>query len=73
MMKPISLKIEAKQLKLLEAVSKETHIPKSSLIRQGIELILRQHKEDAISASLQKEINSLLKEDKELLKKLSDA
>ena len=71
MLKPISLKIEANQLKVLDAVAKETHIPKTTLIRQGIDLILRQHKEDVVSARLQKEINSLLTEDKELLKRLA--
>lgn len=73
MLKPISLKIKEQQLKLLEALSRETHIPKSSLIRQGIDLIIRQHKEDVVSADLQKEINALLKEDAALLKRLSEA
>ncbi len=72
-MKPISLKIEEYQLKLLEAVSKSTHIPKSSLIRQGIELILKQHKEDIISDDLKEEIKLLLTEDESLLKRLSKA
>ena len=38
-MKAISLKLEDRQLKLLEQVSRTTHIPKSSLVRKGIELI----------------------------------
>ena len=71
-MKPISLKIEDHQYDLLEAVSQETHVPKSSLIRQGIDLILRQAKEDAISVELRREIDILLKEDKELLKRLAE-
>ena len=70
-LKPISLKIEPQQLKLLEAVSRETHIPKSALIRDGINLIIKQHKEDIVSADLQKEIDLLITEDKELLKKLA--
>jgi len=73
MLKPISLKIEETQLKILDAVSKETHIPKTTLIRQGIDLVLRRHKEDAVSAHLQKEINTLLTEDKKLLKRLAKA
>lgn len=72
-MKPISLKIEENQLRLLEAVSAETRIPKSTLIREGINFIIRQHKEDIVSADLQKEINLLLEEDKDLLKKLAKA
>lgn len=71
MMKSISLKIEKNQLKLLEALAKETHIPKSRLIREGIDLIIRKHKEDIVSSDLQEEIDMLIKEDKELLKKLA--
>jgi len=71
MMKAISLKIEKNQLKLLEALSRETHIPKSRLIREGIDLIIRKHKEDIVSSDLQEEIDILIKEDKELLKKLA--
>ncbi|HLF17762.1 MAG TPA: ribbon-helix-helix domain-containing protein [Candidatus Omnitrophota bacterium] len=71
MMKPITLKLEESQIKLLETVSKETHIPKSALIRQGIALIIKQHKEDIVSADLQTEIQALLKEDKTLLKRLA--
>jgi hypothetical protein len=72
-MKPISLKIEEDQLKLLEAVSAETHIPKSTLIREGIDFVIRQHREDIVSADLQKEIHALIDEDKDLLKKLAKA
>lgn len=72
-MKPISLKIENNQFKLLEGVSKETHIPKSALIRQGIDFILQQHKEDILSVDLQKDIQALLTEDEGLLKRLAKA
>ncbi|MFP4473847.1 MAG: ribbon-helix-helix domain-containing protein [Candidatus Omnitrophota bacterium] len=73
MMRSISFKIEETQLKFLEAVSSETHIPKSTLIREGINLIIRQHKEDIVSGEFQNEIDALIKEDKGLLKKLADA
>ena len=73
MLKAITLKVEEKQFKLLEAISDQTHVPKSALIRQGIELVLRQHKEDVISADLRNEIAHLLKEDEELLKRLAKA
>ncbi len=72
-MVPVSLKIEEYQIKMLEAVSKETHIPKSSLIRQGIDLILCQHKEDIVTADVQRKIDTLLKEDAHLLKRLAKA
>ena len=70
-LKPISLKVDPQQLKLLEAVSRETRIPKSTLIREGISLIIRQHKEDVVSPDLQKEIDAMIHEDAELLKKLA--
>jgi predicted DNA-binding protein len=73
MLKPISLKIEDQQLKMLDAVSKETRIPKSTLIREGIKFIIRQHREDVVSANLQKEIDLLINEDKGILEKLADA
>lgn len=72
-MKAISLKLEDRQLKLLDEVSRETHIPKSALVREGIDLILRQAKEDVISADLRREIDHLLKEDRGLLKRLAKA
>ena len=73
MLKPISLKLEERQVKLLEQISKATHIPKSALVRQGIDLILQRMKEDVISLEVRKEIDSLLKDDRDLLKRLSDA
>ena len=73
MLKPVSFKIDETQLRILDSVAKETHIPKTTLIRQGIDLILRRHREDAVSARLQKEIDALLAEDKELLKRLAKA
>lgn len=71
MLKAITLKVEVKQFKLLEEISSQTHVPKSALIRQGIELVLRQHKEDVISADLRSQIAHLLEEDEELLKRLA--
>lgn len=73
MLKAITLKVEVKQFKLLEEISSQTHVPKSALIRQGIELVLRQHKEDVISADLRSQIAHLLEEDEELLKRLAKA
>ena len=72
-MKAISLKLEDRQLKLLEQVSRTTHIPKSSLVRKGIELILLQAKEDVISADFRREVDALLSQDRELLKRLAKA
>lgn len=72
-MKAMSLKLDERQLKLLEQVSQATHIPKSSLVRKGIDLILLQAKEDMISADFRREVDSLLSEDRDLLKRLAKA
>lgn len=72
-MKAISLKLEDRQVELLDEVSRATHIPKSALVRMGIELVLRQMKEDVISVDLRREIDALLSEDRELLKRLAKA
>jgi hypothetical protein len=72
-MKAISLKLDEKELKLLDELSRTTHIPKSALVRKGIRLVLTQAKEDIISAELKREIDSILREDSKLLKRLSKA
>lgn len=71
--KAITLKLEDEQLRLLGIASKETHIPKSALIRKGIDLVLRQSKEDVLSLDFRNKVDQLLKEDRELLKKLAHA
>ena len=72
-MKAMSLKLEDRQLKLLEQVSRATHVPKSALVRQGIELILLRAKEDVVSAEFQREVDALVSQDRELLKRLAKA
>ena len=72
-MKAMSLKLENRQLELLEQVSRATHIPKSSLVRKGIELILLQVKEDVISTTFRREVDALLSHDRALLKRLAKA
>ena len=66
-MKAISLKLEDEQLRLLDEVSQVTHIPKSALIRKGIDLVLRETREEILSPQLRNEIDNLLKEDQKLL------
>ena len=73
MMKAISLKLEERQLKLLEEVSRTTRVPKSALIRQGVELVLIRAKEDMVSADFRREVDTLLREDQKLLKRLAKA
>ncbi len=70
-MKAISLKLEERQIKLLGEVSRATHIPKSALVRKGIDLVLRQTREEVLSPELRREIDSLMREDRPLLKRLA--
>lgn len=72
-MKAISLKLNERQVELLGQVSRATHIPKSALVRKGIDMVLREMKENVISAELRREIDELLTEDHELLKRLAKA
>ncbi len=72
-MKTISLKLNERQIKLLGDVSRSTKIPKSALIRKGIDLMLLQAKEDIVTAELRREIDELLSEDRQLLRRLSKA
>ncbi|MBI2350599.1 MAG: ribbon-helix-helix domain-containing protein [Deltaproteobacteria bacterium] len=72
-MKAISLKLNERQVELLDQVSRATHIPKSALVRKGIDMVLREMKENVISAELRREIDELLTEDHELLKRLAKA
>ena len=72
-MKAVSLKLEDRQLKLLDELSRVTRIPKSALVRKGIDLVLQQAKDDMISVELRREIDALLTEDRELLRRLAKA
>jgi len=65
--------LEDRQLELLDQVSKATRITKSALVRKGINLVLRQMKEDIVSSKLRREIDALLREDVELLRYLANA
>ena len=72
-MKAISLKLEDRQLHLLEQVSRATHVPKSALVRRGIDLVLQQVKDDVLSTEFRREVDALLSQDRELLKRLAKA
>ena len=70
-MKVISLKLEERQVKLLEEAARASHIPKSTLIRKGIDLVLEQLKSDVVSTEFRQEVDALLREDHALLKRLA--
>lgn len=72
-MRAMSLKLDEEQLKLLEQASKATNIPKSVLVRKGITLVLQQLKQDVVSGEFRREVDALLSEDREVLKRLAKA
>ncbi len=72
-MKTMSLKIGEQQLKLLKEMSRTTRIPQSALVRKGIELVLIQGKEDVITPEFRRAVDQLIREDRDILKRLADA
>ncbi len=72
MLKAYTVKIDEKMLKILTQISNRTHIPKSALIRKGIEMVITQADQDAVTPELRSEIESMLKEDKGLLDRLAE-
>ena len=69
---PVSFKVEKRQFKLLNKLAQETNIPKSVLIRQGIDLLLLRSKEEVLTPGLRREIETLLAEDQQVLKRLAE-
>ena len=69
---PVSFKVEKRQFKLLNKLALETNIPKSVLIRQGIDLLLLRSKEEVMTPGLRREIEALLAEDQQVLKRLAE-
>lgn len=72
-LKAYTTKLDEKTLRALRAVSEQTRISQSELVREGINLMLRKHAEEIVTPELQEEIESLLREDKGLLKRLAKA
>lgn len=71
--KALTTKLDTKTLRALKSVSERTRISQAELVREGIELVLRRHAEDAVTPELRNEIDLLLKDDAALLKRLSRA
>ncbi|MBI2069034.1 MAG: ribbon-helix-helix domain-containing protein [Elusimicrobia bacterium] len=72
-LKPFTTKLDKKTIDALKALSLKTRIPQSELVREGIALVLRRHAEDVITPYLRTEVEDLLQEDRNLLRRLSDA
>ncbi len=73
MLRPFNTKLDEKQIELLDKISVTTHIPKSILVRQAIDILINEYKEDIISPEFTKLVDESLKQNLGLLKKLSKA
>lgn len=73
MLKPFNTKLDERQIELLDRVSGTTHIPKSVLVRQAIDMLISEYKEDVISPAFTRVVDKSLRENLRLLKKLSKA
>lgn len=73
MLKPFNTKLDARQIELLDKVSAATHIPKAVLVRQAIDILIDEYKEDIISPEFTKLVDKSLRQNIRLLKKLSKA
>ena len=72
-MVPFTMKLEKNQAKLIEAIAKKTHVPKSSLIREGVELVIQKYREEVITSELRQLVDQSVQEDIQLLCKLAKA
>ena len=70
-LKQFTTKLDEKTLETLKRVSERTRIPQSELVREGISLALRRYAEDVLTPELRQEIESLLEEDRSVLKRLA--
>ncbi len=73
MLRPFNTKLDEKQIELLDKISITTHIPKSILVRQAIDILINEYKEDIISPEFTELVDESLKQNLGLLKKLSKA
>ncbi|MBF0254135.1 MAG: ribbon-helix-helix domain-containing protein [Candidatus Omnitrophica bacterium] len=71
-MKVITTKIEEQQDQRLKSLSKASHVPVSALIRKGIDLLLKQSQEDMLTSEFRKEVEAVILEDRDVLKRLAE-
>jgi len=68
-----STKLTPEQIKSLKKISDQTHIPQAVLVRQAINIIIEELKDKTVSLSFRNLVKRTVKEDKDLLGKLSKA
>ncbi len=72
-LKAVTTKLEERQIKALKIVSEKTHIPQSELFREGVDFVIKKHEGDILSPEFKEQIESLLVEDRPVLKRLAKA
>ncbi|MCK4262162.1 ribbon-helix-helix domain-containing protein [bacterium] len=68
-----STKLASEQVKALRKISTETHIPQAVLVRQAVSMLIEELDGKAISLNFLNLMKKKVKDEKELLKKLSSS
>ena len=66
-----STKLTPEQVKALRRISQETHIPQAVLVRQGVSMLIEELNKKAVSLNFLNLVKKRVKEDEEVLKKIS--
>jgi len=72
MLKTYAIKLEEGQIKALKRLSRETKIPQEELLRQAVDLLLREWKDDHERLEFIKRLDERLEEDREAMKRLAE-
>jgi predicted DNA-binding protein len=70
MLKPFNTKLKEEQIRLLDEISERTHIPKSRLVRQAIDLLIAEYQNDVITPQFVRLVDESISENLHLLKRL---
>ena len=66
-----STKLTADQVKALKKISKETHIPQAALVREGVNIIIEELSDKAISLNFLNFVKKKVRKNEKALKRLS--
>jgi predicted DNA-binding protein len=71
MLKTYATKLEERQVEELKKLSEQTKIPQAELVRQAVELLLKQWKTEQERLEFLKRVDQDLEEDREALQRLA--
>ncbi len=72
-LKAMTLNVDERQVRRLDRIARETRIPKSELVREGIDLAIRKYEDGRITADFRNLVDQTIRDDSRLLKRLKDA